>query len=115
YSTYSVKPQLGTVKEVYCLTPTVKGNIEVTIKSEDKSFRMSVSSPPKTMALINVPKASYMKKLYTNGVLIWSGGKPMTKVPGILYKGEDKDYIQFSAEPGSWHFSTMPSLKTLRP
>ncbi|HZF63504.1 MAG TPA: GH116 family glycosyl hydrolase [Chitinophagaceae bacterium] len=114
YNTYAIKPQLGTLREVYCLTPTLKGNIEVEIKSKGRSFQMTVSSPPKTLASINIPRASLTKKLYVNGELIWSEGKPTSNVPGVLYKGKDSDYLQFIAKPGKWNFSTTRDTTKVR-
>jgi hypothetical protein len=67
---------------------------------------MTVSSPPTTVASINIPRAFLTKKLFVNGELIWSEGKPTSNVPGVLYKGKDSDYLQFIAKPGMWNFST---------
>ncbi len=105
YNAYHIMPQTADIKNIYCLTPTRKGNIVLDLQITDKSLTMSVESPQQTSAVIGIPKASWLKKIYVNDRLMVDRKKPVGTLAGITYKGEDKNYLLFSVDPGKWNFS----------
>ena len=63
YETFRIKPQLGFLKKVKAVVPSIKGTIEVAIEKED-DFRLQVKVPENTKATILLP--SKYKQLTMN-------------------------------------------------
>ncbi len=103
YSEYEVMPQMGSLGRISCTVPSVRGAIEVGLEKDDKSFRLSLSSPSGTSAVIGIP-AEYKGDISitdANGNI----HDALNTVPeGITSLGFDGDFKKFKAMPGKWVF-----------
>jgi len=108
YETFSVMPQMGTLKEIHQKVPSVKGEIAIDIKKENERFLLKVVSPPSTIATLGIPqkelKADFAGTgtITINNTVVWKGGKYVGKLKGISYAGEENGYFTFTAKPGKW-------------
>lgn len=93
FDTFHILPQPGTLDEIHCITPTVKGNITVDLKRAEDRVSLSVDIPPNTNARVGVPK------LKTNLSRISVNGDP-----SIAYYKEDDAYFYFEVGQGTWSF-----------
>ena len=75
YKAYRIAPQPTGLKEAETLVPTVKGNIKVSFKDDEKNFQLQVSSPQGAQATICLP--SPCKTVTLNGELVWQKGKKL--------------------------------------
>ena len=105
WSCYQVMPQMGELKQVGQIVPTIKGNIKVNHTVTGDSFITELSSPNGTEAIIGIPKKHPIDLIRVNGKTIWKKGKYRNKVKGISGAGEDADFIKFSVEEGNWQFN----------
>ena len=55
YKTFRVRPQLGFLKYVQAVVPSIKGDIKVSI-NKNKGFELSVEVPEGCTALIHIPR-----------------------------------------------------------
>lgn len=88
YETYHVIPQLGDIREVSVLVPSVKGNIKVEICRKDDEIRLVLDSPAGTVARVGVPKIK----------------ADMQVTCDAAYDSEDEKYMYFLAQPGRHEF-----------
>ena len=103
---YPVLPQLGNIKKVEVVVPSVKGEIEVSLADSVEAFNLSLTSPPLTKAVVGIPKdySKKIKSITVNGHEVWENGCTKKLVNGISYKIEDKNYYRFTVSPGKWDF-----------
>ena len=100
-------PKMGNLNSIHCITPTSRGNIEVSIKKQDEKVKMDLSIPENSKAIIGIPKAGIViKKIYANNILLEMKQMTDFKKYGVKYFGEDKNYILFHVLPGKWEFTT---------
>lgn len=105
YDTYHVIPQLGTLKNVKCTVPSVKGDINVDIKRTAALFTLNLTSPAGTVARVGVPRFEGKNTTVTLGsTVIFEDGKAKGNVNGVEYLADDEDNIYFSVQPGSYAF-----------
>ncbi|NQX52158.1 alpha-L-rhamnosidase [Pedobacter panaciterrae] len=105
YKTISILPQPGNLHEIYCVTPTVEGNITVDLKRRDNKLTFFVDIPPNTLAKIGLPKMeSGLSNISLNGKLFVKNKKSLKKHPEVIFKGEDVNYFLFDVKPGKWSF-----------
>lgn len=64
YDTFQVKPQLGFLKHIKAIVPSIKGPIEIEITKTD-AFKIELKVPEKTKAQVYIPKQ--YKKVKING------------------------------------------------
>ena len=88
YETYHVIPQLGDIREISVLVPSVKGNIKVEICRKDDEIRLVLDSPAGTVARVGVPKIK----------------ADMQVTCDAAYDSEDEKYMYFLAQPGHHEF-----------
>lgn len=88
YETYHVIPQLGDIREISVLVPSVKGNIKVEICRKDDEIRLVLDSPAGTVARVGVPKIK----------------ADMQVTCDAAYDSEDEKYMYFLAQPGRHEF-----------
>lgn len=105
WSCYQVMPQMGELKQVSQIVPSIKGNIKVNHTVTDDSFITELSSPNGTQAIVGIPKKHQIDLIRVHGKTIWKNGKYLNKVKGISGAGEDADFIKFSVEEGNWQFN----------
>ncbi len=110
YATFSIMPDLVTLKEIHQKVPTIKGEIAIDIQKESDRFSLKVVSPPSTTATIGLPlkdlKAGFIENgsIMINNTIVWKAGKYTGKLKGIRFAGNTNGYISFTAQPGKWEF-----------
>jgi len=109
YASYHVLPQMGSIKSIEAVVPTLKGNIKVSLKREAARFGLNLTSPEKTHALVGIPveKGRRIVKVDLNGKTVWQAGKAGQPVRGLVCKGEDASFCRFEVAPGKWDFSAV--------
>jgi hypothetical protein len=85
FATYRVKPQMGPLKHIRAVVPTVKGNIEVEMRRAPGKFTLKLVSPAGAKASVHLP--------VTGAVRL--NGKPATSADGVYEVG-----------PGKWEFES---------
>jgi alpha-L-rhamnosidase len=111
YATFSVMPQMGTLKEIHQKVPSVKGEIAIDIKKESDRFSLKVVSPPSTTATLGIPQKELNNNftgtgtIKINNTVVWKEGKYVGKLKGISYAGEENGYYSFTVQPGIWEIS----------
>ena len=116
WSTYHVFPQEAFLTSVKVKVPTVKGMVEADIQKNEKQYKIGLTSPLNTLAIVGVPKAAFstLTNIKVNGKKIWDGSfKGAAK--GISWIGEDSDFIKFKVEPGTWSFVASGSVRMTTP
>jgi len=98
------------------VVPSVKGEIKVEIEKTFAEYRLGLTSPDHTKAIVGIPKGSFtsLKSIKANGITIWDG-KFIGGMKGISWNGEDAGYIKFNAIPGKWTFVGIGSLPITSP
>jgi alpha-L-rhamnosidase len=105
YKSFSITPQMGRLRSVHCVSPTVKGFIEVDIKKAAQAVDMKVKTPAGADGLIAVPAIS------SNTDKIFINGKKIIKKPGKIkglgeatYIRSDTAYHYFHVTGGNFIF-----------
>lgn len=106
YGVYHVLPQMGPLKQIKTVVPSVKGDIKLELHNQADAFTMNLVSPNATEAIVGLPKraGSTIKRITANGKTIWQDGKAKRLPKGLRFVEETEHYIQFGAQPGSWNF-----------
>ncbi|SEL63347.1 alpha-L-rhamnosidase-related protein [Parapedobacter koreensis] len=96
FETFSIRPQLGMLNEIHCITPTVKGNITVDVKRAEDRLSMVADIPPGTTARVGIPKLKAgVSKITVNDEEV-----------RISHLQEDDAYYYFEVKAGKWVFIT---------
>ena len=106
YGTYHVLPQMGPLKRINTIVPSVKGNIEVKLRNEASEFALDLVSPKDTTALVGIPKRAGTPptQVIVNDQIVWENGKPASQPDGITFKENNEHYLTFTVQPGHWAF-----------
>ena len=105
YGTYHVLPQMGPLKHIRTIVPSVKGDIELELHNQPDSFTMDLTSPEGTSAIVGIPRtAAENVSIKVNGPPVWRNGKSEGTLKGLNFLENGKNYIKFSVEPGKWSF-----------
>lgn len=83
FATYRVKPQPGPLKHIRATVPTIKGNIEVEMRSDAGRFTLRLVSPPGARAFVQMPGGNEVR----------INGKPAASADGVFEVGS-----------GEWEF-----------
>jgi hypothetical protein len=104
YASYQVLPQLGTLRKIQAVIPTVRGQILVAIARTDETFSLELQSPSGTPGLVGVPQTASRRvtNLKINGLEV--DFRKHAKAKGIKFIGEDDHYCRFLVDSGSWKF-----------
>lgn len=106
YKAYRIAPQPTGLKEAETLVPTVKGNIKVSFKDDEKNFQLQVSSPQGAQATICLP--SPCKAVTLNGELVWQKGKKLLSGNSIIesiHQEKNKTLSITMKNGGDWIFN----------
>jgi hypothetical protein len=106
YGTYHVLPQMGPLKRIKTIVPSVKGEIALELRNEPAEFSLDLVSPKDTTALVGIPKreGASAARISVNCQPVWENGKPTGAVDGIAFKENEEHYTTFTVEPGAWVF-----------
>jgi len=107
YETYHVLPQMGPLKHIKTVVPSVKGDIQLELQNQADSFTIHLVSPKGTEAIIGLPKRSGVpvKHIVSDGKTVWPGGAVKQAPVGLRFIKETEHFIQFSVQPGGWTLS----------
>lgn len=103
YKTFQVIPQPGPVKSASAQISSVAGIIKSSFINKPALFKLSVSVPEETMAIIGLPCTAY-RKIKLNGKVIWRNGKYVTNSKAALFDDGDVGHIKFKVGDGKWTF-----------
>ncbi|HKL20542.1 MAG TPA: alpha-L-rhamnosidase C-terminal domain-containing protein, partial [Tichowtungia sp.] len=105
YKTYHVLPQMGPLKIIKTVIPSVRGDIQLELFNRPDTFIMNLTSLPATEAVIGIPKSNRkITGIVANETPVWCNGKRTNEMVGLTFLEETDHYIKFSVKPGSWHF-----------
>ncbi|MGB5419380.1 hypothetical protein [Algibacter sp.] len=103
WSEYQILPNLVHFKQLKKVIPTIKGNIELTITSNQSGYQLELDSPEQTTAIIGIPKTvKGIKKVFVNGTSVWNKGKKKKSVKGFIFDSESADFLKFKAQSAAW-------------
>ena len=103
---YQVLPNLAHLTAVKQVVPSVKGDILVDIRKEEKSFGLDLVSPAGTMATVGIPKSiGRITQVTVNGETVWDSGVFTEGAHGISKAGEDDSFLMIRIPPGNWKIS----------
>ncbi len=101
FATYSVKPQLGHLTKINCVSHTVKGLVEVKIQRDPKHYRLQLTSPPETTATVWIPQSN------TSVAAVRINGKSVADFPQIKTLPSADGCVKFLVPPGKWLFESL--------
>ena len=104
YGSYHVLPQMGPLKYIKTVVPTVKGEIKLQLDNQTDYFSIRLDSPAHTEAVVGIPKSrgKKIRKIEVKGQTAWQRGKIQNEISGLHYLEETEHYIKFILMPGSW-------------
>ncbi len=104
YGTYQILPQMGPLKRIKTIVPSVKGEIPVELRNDPDSFSLNLDSPKDTTATIGIPKPPDRKieTVTINDNIVWKNGEGVASADGVSFAGEDANYLTFRLPPGPW-------------
>ncbi|MGL1890078.1 MAG: hypothetical protein OCD02_00555 [Spirochaetaceae bacterium] len=100
YTSYDVLPQIGSLKKLKGVIPSVKGDIRVRIEDKKGEFSLFLVSPLDTIAKVGIPidKVRNISDIKVNGVSVSDENS------GVKFLEKTERYNLFSVNPGSWEF-----------
>jgi hypothetical protein len=103
WSEYQIMPTLLHFNHLKKIIPTVKGDINMDLQIKDNTYEMVLMSPENTSAIIGIPKrGKEIMEVKVNGQVIWKKGKNKKSITGLIYNGEDVDFLKFKVKSGHW-------------
>lgn len=111
---FSFLPKLADLKKVAGTVPSPHGNImaSCSINTDNDTLVQELTAPNNTICLIGVPKQAFgisktIKEVKIGSTRIWQNGVVGEKVSGVQFYQEDKEYILFKVQPGTWTFCSV--------
>jgi hypothetical protein len=106
YEIYQVMPHLGALEYVEAVVPSIKGDIQISIKRpDDDHFVLDLESPTATTAIVGIPKDAFqgenVNAIEANGKIVWRRGYFIGDNSDIEWAGEDDRFYKFKVKPGS--------------
>jgi hypothetical protein len=95
---------MGSLRALSVTVPTVKGPITTTDSLFADAYKLNLTSPAGTQALVGIPKSHDWITVTVNGTKIWDRGIFLNNVSGISTAGADSRRISFNVAPGTWEF-----------
>lgn len=100
FTTYRVQPQMGPLRHVRAIVPTLKGNIDVEITHDPKQFSLTLNSPRGTRATVAIPCP-----VGGADAQVRVNGEPVGKNPGVRFLQRNGNDLCFEVLPGRWIFT----------
>ncbi len=113
YATYQILPQMGPLKRIKTIVPSVKGEIPLELHNDPDSFSLNLSSPKDTTATIGIPKPTDRKieTVTINDKIVWENGEIIANADGVSFAGEEANYLTFRLPPGTWEIAATFSVR----
>jgi hypothetical protein len=88
------------------VVPSVKGDIRVNIRQDEKFFALDLVSPEGTMAVIGIPKSiGAIAEVRANDQSIWKKGRFSNGGQAIVPADEDEKFLKFNLGSGRWEIT----------
>ncbi len=109
YDRYAVEPDMGTLRHIETLVPTVKGDIELTLVKENEEFDITLTSPAGTVAevLLESGKNAKNKTVFINGVKYIVSGQEIRTINGATLIQNKNEKLKISLIPGKWEIKVI--------
>lgn len=109
FEQFHVLPQMGALKSIQSVVPTVKGDIPLAVKREANRFELKITVPKGAVAQIGIPqeKGRRMVRVEANGKTAWALDETPKAVKGVAFQTVDEGYCRFTAMPGKWRFEAI--------
>lgn len=107
YTSWTFKPDLGSLNKIDCTVPTVKGSIHTKIikdnSGDTSNFNAEINVPDQTQAEFVLPcdNPDY-SSVQINGKTVFSGGKSVQIISGIEFVEKTEKSLIFKASPGNY-------------
>lgn len=113
FSSYSVLPQMGTLKKITTKVITSKGDIALQLSNTKEIFSLELISPSGTQATVGIPvlAGETITDVKANGKVLWNAGMANEAIPGVRFVKANSRYLVFAVEPGTWSFSANKIVK----
>jgi hypothetical protein len=106
WSEYQILPNMEHFTALNQVVPSVRGDITVHLRQQNKAFGLELISPENSVAVIGIPKSmGQIEFIQANGKLIWKNGTFSKGGLKIIEAGEDDKYVKFKVAPGSWEIT----------
>ncbi|MBT3361727.1 MAG: glycoside hydrolase [Rhodospirillales bacterium] len=103
FKTYSIRPQMGSLKHIRTKVPTQFGTIELELnKTESGVLAMNLNSPKETTATVALPLTEKMNTLTVNGNVVWAGGAKKNCPAGCRFQGVTDNRVRIELAAGKW-------------
>jgi hypothetical protein len=99
YETFTVAPQLGGIRNLSVVVPTVRGEIAVSADAApDGTARVHTTVPAGTTAVVGVPLTGGRRAttVYCGDETIWENGQDMPNEAGLTSTGSDDKFVYFT-------------------
>ena len=116
WTQFEVMPGEAHLTSIKVVVPTVKGKIPVEIAKSGTEYRVTVTAPAGTTAIVGIPMGSFSRldSISANGRLVWDG--QYARGPkGVKAVGIEDDYVKFSVPTGTWSFIAKGLLPVAAP
>ncbi len=108
YETYKVEPNMGTLKHIDMLVPSIKGNIKVELNRDrsNKWFELRLTAPADAVATVFVPCTKFADNadIELNTIKVVENGKYVGGVDGVKFVGVENGKYVFEVAEGQWDF-----------
>jgi len=119
YSSWEVRPHLGSLSRAEVMIPTVKGDIPVAWRHKPDGLTLKLTVPANTTARVHIPAAGFLHRRITeSGQVVFDNGGFVGGVPGVIFAGKEGGYISFDLGSGTYAFrqtGLQPEIQTLPP
>jgi alpha-L-rhamnosidase len=113
FSSYSVMPQMGSLKKIETEVVTTKGDIALKLSDAGDLFSLDLTSPDGTQATVGIPlrAGETLTEVAVNGKTVWKTGKAAGSGTGVRFKEATSRYLVFDVKPGTWSFNARKTGK----
>jgi len=101
---FGVFPQLGKLNTVEAAIDTRYGKIAVDIKRETARFRLVLSAPQGTTAVVGIPMEQGIDEVRLNGRIVWTQEQHKVAMDGVWELDVADGYLRFEVGAGEWAF-----------
>jgi len=103
YKLFQVIPNLGSVKQAAATIQSVKGVIKSSFDNSNHIFKLTVTIPKATEAIIGIP-AEKVTTIKLNNRIIWKNGSEINNEVILKYNGIENGHILFRISEGDYSF-----------
>ncbi|MDR0381798.1 MAG: family 78 glycoside hydrolase catalytic domain [Oscillospiraceae bacterium] len=100
YETFTVAPQLGGIRNLSVVVPTVRGEIAASADTApDGAAWVRTTVPAGTTAVVGVPLTGGRRAttVYYEGEAVWENGRDVPNGAGLTSTGSDDKFVYFTA------------------